>query len=136
MANLRAHGIIHYFNFGVEISRKADSKYETRKAVVGAIGFRKDGPIVHAFNGGDQKYQSPNSHAEAALIRKLGKYSPEIYVARVRRNDGKFALARPCISCYPRIVNAKVKRVYYTIDENTYGIIDLVRMREYECEFL
>ncbi len=138
MANttLVRHSIINYFNFAAQLAIDADSKYSVRKAAIGAVGFRRDGVIVYSVNAGDQRNISPKTHAETRLIRKLGGYSPVIYVARIRRDTKSFALARPCVSCFPAIQHAKIGKVYYTINENTYGLIDLSSMREYEYEFL
>lgn len=133
----RGQDIFDYFRFAISIALKAEDKYEKRKAVVGAIGWRKDGAIVHAFNAGDQRQQSPDSHAEARIIRKLGQYSPEVYVARIRRDTWEMALARPCVTCLPRLRNKRVKKIYYTISDTEYGVIDLEREAEkFRIKFL
>lgn len=61
-------------------------------------------------------------HAEIAACldgpRDL-RYST-IYVARIRK-DGTFAMAKPCELCDELLSRFKVKRVFYTVDETTFG---------------
>lgn len=127
--------IFNYFKFAVELSLKADQKYTNRKACIGAIGIRGDGTIVHSSSAGDQKHKFPNGHAEARVLRKMDKFAPEIYVARIRRDTMQFALARPCITCMPRIKHMKIGKVFYTINEHEYGVIDVARLIEQEGSF-
>lgn len=122
--------VFSYLNFAAQLAIDADQKYVVRKACVGAIGFRTDGTLVHACNGGDQLNVSPASHAEARLLRKIDKYAPVIYVARYRRDTGKLALARPCSTCLPRLKSMKIKVVYYSISDSEYGMIDIHRLIE------
>lgn len=130
--NLSKNDIFDYFRFAAQLSLKADEKYSARKACVGAIGFRTDGAIVHACSGGDQLHISPGTHAESRLIKKLDKYAPEIYVARIRRDTMQFALARPCKTCLPFIKNRRIGKVYYTINQYEYGVIDIEALVERE----
>jgi tRNA(Arg) A34 adenosine deaminase TadA len=128
--------IFHYLNFAAQLSLDSDVKYKVRKACVGAVGFRTDGTIVHACSGGDQKNISPPSHAEARLLRKIDKYAPVIYVARIRRDTKELALARPCVTCMPRLKSMKIGVVYYSINDYEYGMIDFSRFIEKENNFL
>jgi len=132
----RRNDVFNYLNFAAQLAIDSDNKYKVRKAAIAAVGFRNDGAIVHACSGGDQLNMSPNSHAEARLIRKLDKYAPVIYVARIRRDTGKLALARPCSTCMPRIKSMNIKSVYYSINEYEYGFIDIERLIEKENCFL
>lgn len=128
--------IFHYLNFAAQLSLDSDDKYKVRKACVGAIGFRTDGTIVHACSGGDQKNVSLSSHAETRLLRKMDRYSPVIYVARIRRDTRQLALARPCATCLPRIKAMKIQVVYYSINDFEYGVINLDKLIERENNFL
>lgn len=118
--------IFNYLNFAAQLAIDADEKYRVRKACVGAIGFRTDGTIVYACNGGDQLNVSPNSHAETRLLRKIDKYAPVIYIARIRRDTNELALARPCSTCYPRLKHMKIGTIYYSISNNEYGVISFL----------
>lgn len=60
-------------------------------------------------------------HAEIEALRNAPRASGgTLYVARIGRN-GKIGLSKPCADCRKAIIEAGVKRVVYTIDEETYG---------------
>lgn len=95
---------------------------------LGCIGIRTDGVQVSAKNGAAAFHTTvkschllPESHAEGRVLRKLGG-GGEVFVARVSKKDGSFAMARPCKMCQIKLRAAKVVKVYYTIDNDTYGI--------------
>lgn len=125
--------IFHYLRFAAQVALDSEDKYKVRKACVGAIGFRTDGVIVHASNGGDQKNPNTGAHAETRLIRKIDKGAPVIYVARVLRNDFTLGLARPCVTCLPRLKAIKIGMVIYSVNDHEYGVIDFrLKRKEYE----
>ena len=64
---------------------------------------------------------TPAVHAEARLCRKLDYYG-EVFVAR-RTSEG-YRLAKPCPRCEARLRSRRVRRVYYTISNNEYGVLD------------
>jgi len=104
------------------------SDNDPRNFWLGCVGIREDGVQVSARNGATEfsyeveSYQLvPNSHAEGRVLRKLGKCGV-LFVARVSRKDRSFAMSQPCGMCQVRIRAAKVKKVYYTINDNQYGI--------------
>jgi tRNA(Arg) A34 adenosine deaminase TadA len=104
------------------------SDIDPRNFWLGCIGVRRDGVLVSAKNGATVYYDTvpyyhliPNSHAEGRVLRKLGK-GGILYVARVSRKDGSLAMSRPCDMCAVRIRAAKVKKVYYSINEDHYGL--------------
>ena len=99
---------------------------DMRNFWLGAIGVRKDGVIVSSKNGAVQSsnigYKAvPQSHAESRLCRKLGK-NGIIYVSRVSRQTYELAMARPCFNCQKIIRAHNVKKVYYSINKNQYGV--------------
>jgi len=60
-------------------------------------------------------------HAEIDSLRKAPRASGgTLYVARIGRN-GKIGLSRPCPECRKAILESGIKRVIYTIDEDTFG---------------
>jgi len=63
----------------------------------------------------------PPSHAEARVTRKLDGGSV-VFVARVLR-DGGFALAHPCKHCLRVMRSRGVAKVFYSIDNDTFGRI-------------
>ena len=86
----------------------------------GAIGIRTDGTLVCSTNLPVANY-TPAAHAEARLLRKLNTNS-EVFVVRV--NHTARVLARPCSVCYAALKARGIKRCYYSIDDDSYGVID------------
>lgn len=100
----------------IDIAAHVAVKGPARRAhMLGAVGVRRDGAVVIAYNLAS-KEKEPRAHAEARLSRKLDVGSV-VYVARVLR-DGTFGIAHPCPTCM-RILRAKgVQRVFYTTGHN------------------
>ena len=74
------------------------------------------------------KFYSKRVHAEhAATISTNTKNHSNLtaYVARYVVGTGKLGPARPCKSCARHLLNAGIKKVIYTIDNHTYGIMKL-----------
>jgi tRNA(Arg) A34 adenosine deaminase TadA len=86
---------------------------------LGAVIKRLDGAIVTATNH-HTKFPNPSAHAEARALRKAD-WGCVLYVARVTA-DGGWALSKPCKRCQAIIRNRGVKKVYYTIGPNEYGV--------------
>ena len=106
-----------YFRQAKKIAIKAADR---RKYRLGAVGVRKDGIVVTACNL-PTKCPEPQAHAEARLTKKLD-YGSTVYVVRVTR-DNSLTIARPCESCI-RIMRIRgVKKCFYSINENEYGVI-------------
>lgn len=99
-----------------------DRQVDNRTFLLGSVGVRNDGVLVSARNIAAPDC-APNHHAETRLARKLTPEST-VWVARVARRDGKWALARPCPGCERRLRAAGVLRVVYTIAPNEWGVID------------
>lgn len=65
-------------------------------------------------------------HAEDRCLRKVF-YSADraenstIFVARVNK-QGIQRLARPCLACYTKLVEAGVEKMVYTLDDHGYGV--------------
>lgn len=85
-----------------------------RDHFLGAIGIRKDGAIVVARNEPTQ-VRTPSAHAEARLVKKLGKDADLVVVVRVTKN-GALAMAKPCKKCALALKNYRVKKVFYTTE--------------------
>jgi len=101
---------------------------DMRRFWLGCVGIRNDGATVSSKNGATQfsshieNYQLlPHSHAEGRILRKIGK-GGTLYVARVSRKDRSLKLAAPCGMCSVLIRSAKVERVFYSIDDISYGL--------------
>ena len=108
-------------------AKTAISRKDKRNYCVGAVGIRKDGTIVKSRNSSNStNIRNPKVHAEYKLSKKLDKYST-VYVARIRPGDKSFGLAKPCKDCERILRSKKVKTVYYTINNNEYGVINLIK---------
>lgn len=109
-----------------EIS-KPSTEDDPRNFWIGCVGIRDDGAMVSAKNGAvfstavDNYQLLPDSHAEGRVLRKLGK-NGVIYVARISKSSGGYAMARPCGMCQNRIRSFDVRRVYYSINDTHYGL--------------
>lgn len=107
------------------------TNYDNRSFWLGCVGIRDDGAVVVAKNGAVkfstsiENYQLiPSSHAEGRVIRKLGS-NGIVFVARVSKKDHSLSMARCCPMCETRLRSAKVKKVYYTINAEYYGLFNL-----------
>lgn len=119
--------MIHMLRYAAKLAIP-NSINDYRNFWLGAVGVREDGAIVTSKNGAvecstsvEKYYRNPRSHAEGRLLRKLGK-GGTVYVARVSRKDYSFAMARPCLHCQVLLQSYKVDKVFYSINENQYGI--------------
>jgi len=105
-----------------DVAAKINKKFDNRTFLLGAVGMRSDRVIVSSRNITAPDL-APDHHAEARLVRKLTTDSV-VWVARVSRQNGDWAMARPCPGCERRLRNTGVKRVVYTISPNEWGVID------------
>lgn len=98
------------------------SKDDNRHFSLGCLGARSDGKIVTALNSPSDR-QMREIHAEFKLSRKLDVGSI-VYISRVLKNNS-FAMAKPCFSCEKALRSKGVKKVYYTISDNEFGVLFL-----------
>ena len=108
------------FNYLQIAAQAATRKKDERSFLLGACAIRSDGAIVVAANASSE-FPERLLHAENRLTKKLDK-GAIVYVARVKLIDGSFGMAKPCIDCQKVLMSKKVKRVYYTINPENYGI--------------
>jgi len=120
--------LLDLINLAAKVAMPTTLSDQKRNAFLGAVGIRKDGTIVSAKNGavfstetfGDY-WAIPSCHAEYRACRKLGK-GGIMYVARITKKDGSLAMSRPCHICRTVLRAAHVKKVFYSINPNQYGI--------------
>lgn len=115
----RALNVWKYFELAAQV---ASLKDDFRTHRIGAVGLRSDGALVCASNGPVRKSPLSIHHAEMRLVRKLDYYGT-VFVAR-RRADGNWGLARPCVDCQRILRSRRVRRVYYTVGPEEYGVLD------------
>jgi len=96
---------------------------DNRTFWLGAMGLRNDGVLVSSRNIAAPDC-APRHHAETRLVRKL-THGSVVWVARVAKGTGDWALAKPCPGCERRLRGVGVTKVVYTIDPNEWGILDL-----------
>jgi cytidine deaminase len=101
---------------------------DSRNFWLGCIGIRADGAMIISRNGEIRhginlvKFRSnPNSHAEIRAAKKLGR-GGILFVSRVSRENHSLAMARPCGMCRNILRAFEVQKVYYTIDDDHYGV--------------
>jgi tRNA(Arg) A34 adenosine deaminase TadA len=110
-----------HFEAAVKIASLKDDQRVHR---LGAIGLRSDGVIVGAPNA-PAPDKTPQAHAEARLCRKLDKGATVFVARKSNGSDAIYRLARPCASCQKIMKSKKVARVYYTISDSEFGVMDL-----------
>jgi hypothetical protein len=103
-------------------ARMSRSKKDDRRFFLGAIGVRKDGTLVCAYNGAP-KEPTPEHHCERRLCRKLDK-GAVVYLARTLAN-GTWADSAPCPDCRVAMRSKGVTRVYYTSGPDTWSCLKL-----------
>lgn len=108
-----------YLILARKVAVKGDKK---RQYKFGAVGIRNDGAIVSASNI-RCRLREPCAHAEYRLTRKLD-WGAVVYVVRVLA-DGKLAMAKPCKTCQSVMRLKGVKRCYYSISNNEFGVMIL-----------
>ena len=103
----------------IEAAKIAEGGDLKRKFRLGCVAKRRDGAIVSSTNSA---LQVPHHefHAEARVLKKAG-HGATLWVARIRRSNGEWTMAKPCSSCQNLIRSMKVKKVYYTISSNEFG---------------
>ena len=70
-----------------------------------------------------------STHAEIDAIRKMrfqkgGSQGCDLYVYRFYA-DGSLALAKPCVQCMKKIIEARIKRVFYSDNDNKMKMINV-----------
>lgn len=106
-----------FFDIAAKVAKIQDNERNYR---LGAVAMRKDGVLVASSNL-PTPFKNPDCHAEHRVLRKAG-HGATLFVARIDRAGG-FRLAKPCPDCQNLCRHLKVKRVYYTIEGNTYGVM-------------
>lgn len=110
-----------HFEVAVKVATLKDDQRVHR---LGAIGIRSDGVLVGAPNA-PAPDKTPAAHAEARLCRKLDKGAVVFVARKANADDATYRLARPCSSCQSIMRAKKVSRVYYTISDSEFGVMDL-----------
>jgi deoxycytidylate deaminase len=103
-----------------------------------SIGYNKrntNGFVEHYTDKvrGTGRSYSLSTHAEMDAVAQARSKSDlrgcKIYVARIRKPDQKsvVGLARPCSICQNILHAYGIRRAYYTIDDDNYGVMRVVQ---------
>jgi cytidine deaminase len=106
-----------FFNLAREKALAGDT---IRKYRLGAVGVRSDGATVTSRNL-STRVPEPKAHAESRLVKKLDCGST-VFVVRVL-SDESLTMARPCAHCQKAMRGRGVKKCYYSINDNEFGVI-------------
>jgi tRNA(Arg) A34 adenosine deaminase TadA len=111
-----------YFRLARQVATKGDTHEVSRQYRLAAVGIRTDGTIVASSNV-PHRTPEPRAHAEARLTKKLD-WGSTVYVVRIQ-SDGRLATARPCKKCQNAMRLKGVRRCYFSVSENEYGVLEL-----------
>lgn len=109
----------NYFDIAAKLAVK---RRDDRCFYLAAMARRKDQALVVSANGAPWNEPAKSSHAEFKLSKKLDYYST-VYIVRVKIGTMEYGMSRPCSSCMQALQSKKVKKIYYTIDPETFGCI-------------
>ena len=122
---------------------------------IASLGIRLDSAMVVSknlgvnigdinWNGGNHNKIKPymkiaSGHSEVRALKKMD--GGVLFVVRVGKEEFfetgmfDFKMARPCNICEQHIVAKKISKVYYTINDHQYGIMDIRNNKDVVREF-
>jgi cytidine deaminase len=107
----------------LELAKQIALKESNHKHYLfGAVGIRRDGKIVISKNIVNCGHEV-NCHAESRLAKKLDIGS-KVYVVRISKDGKNYRLAKPCLGCQHKLKSVGVTTVYFSIDNNSWGVIE------------
>jgi len=107
-----------------DLARKLSKHSCHHKAQLGAVIVKGSQPIGLGFNKLKTTPKSTHPwraiHAETAAIlnAKTDISGCDIYIFRENKN-GEMAMSKPCTYCHLMLVEAGIRRVYYTTENGT-----------------
>lgn len=101
-----------------------------KRFMTGSILLTKDG---HEIAGWSHKsnvrlHNLESVHAEIHALgrgRHMNLEGATAYIATVARKSGNITNSRPCLTCAIALNSVGIKTAIYTIDNATYGVLDL-----------
>ncbi|MEO5351504.1 MAG: deaminase, partial [Magnetococcus sp. YQC-3] len=101
---------------------------------LGTVIFKNSKIISVGHNNGNRYRNNLNPkytrwagslHAEVAAILNAREPLANMEMLVIRLGSkGEFRIAKPCEYCFNYIKNINLKRVIYSIDDNTFGVIE------------
>ena len=121
------------------VSKKDEIAVNDTKYIVGAIAldnkgniiskgcnsFVKTHPVQKKIAESVGKPYKIYLHAEVSALVKAHSQVDTLIIARIRQSDNSIAIAKPCPVCSEAIRRAKVKRVFYTNDNNELILLEM-----------
>ena len=110
-----------------EKARKESLKSSHHKARVGSVIVRKSTEISKGYNKlkthsrSTSPYKCLHSEMVSVISARQSLKGCTIYVYREDRN-GNMAMAKPCQYCHFMLVEAGIKKVYYTTETGVKGM--------------
>lgn len=97
---------------------EAKKSYRKGDVPVGAVIVKKNKIIAKAHNLKEKKH-NPLLHAEIIAINKASKK-----LKRWRLDDCElYVTMEPCLMCTGAIIQSRIKKVYYSIENNEFGAL-------------
>ena len=97
---------------------EAKKSYRTGDVPVGAVIVKNNKIIAKAHNLKEKKH-NPLLHAEIIAINKASKK-----LKRWRLDDCElYVTMEPCLMCTGAIIQSRIKKVYYSIENNEFGAL-------------
>ena len=92
-----------------------------------SIGFNKS--RHHGYVEVIKQNEWTNLHAEIDAIlkarRKIDLRGSKMFIVRMISDDTQYAIARPCETCQIALKSYGIKKVYYSIDDETYAVMKI-----------
>lgn len=98
--------------------KEAYKSYKKGDVPVGAV-IVKNGKIIAKAHNLKEKKHNPLMHAEIVAINRASKR-----LKRWRLDDCElYVTMEPCIMCTGAIIQARIKKVYYSIENHDFGAL-------------
>ena len=119
-----------YFKLAAEV---AQLREDGRIFLLGCVAIRggdqavvlsSNSPVMIGNLGTNERTSFPPAHAEMKCAKKMSKHSI-VFIARIRKDTKNYALARPCPYCMNMLLAKNAVKIYYSIDQYTYGVINV-----------
>ena len=98
--------------------KEAYKSYKKGDVPVGAV-IVKNGKIIAKAHNLKEKKHNPLMHAEIVAINRASKR-----LKRWRLDDcGLYVTMEPCMMCTGAIIQSRIKKVYYSIENHDFGAL-------------
>jgi tRNA(Arg) A34 adenosine deaminase TadA len=106
-----------YLDLAIQVAKGNASR--SKHFTFGCVALREDGGLICMTN---IRTRDPmiQAHSETRALKRAG-YGATLYVVRLDR-AGNWCMAKPCVGCQSLIKNRGVRKVFYTVSENTYAV--------------